>query len=71
MNEILKGVVPGAVVGWSTWTGAVATATVDLVGPFRISTNKPGIYWEATCFRSLAESVAATRGFHIIERPAS
>lgn len=61
-------VVPGAIVGWTTWTGETATAVVTLVDRFRISTDRPGIYWEATCFKTVAESLRSTRNFHEVIR---
>lgn len=53
---------PGQRVEWLTWTGEYASATIQIVSDFRVSTDKAGIYWEATCFKSLAESLAACRG---------
>jgi hypothetical protein len=58
---------PGAVIEWRTWTGEYARATVTFVDRFRVSTDKPGIYWEATCFSSLSESLRRTEGL----RPAA
>lgn len=52
---------PGDVLGWRTWTGDEATATVSFVEPFRVSTSSPGIYWEATMFKTLDEALASTR----------
>lgn len=60
-------VLPGMVLGWRTWTGEEATATVQIVEPGRrISTDKPNIYWESTWFRDLDESLAATKGLRIV-----
>lgn len=56
----------GDTVAWLTWTGEEATARVEIVSPYRISTNKLGIYWEATCFSTLAESINRTRGFRVV-----
>lgn len=57
---------PGAVVGWTIWTGETATATITFVERFRVSTDK-AVYWEATFARSLAESFLATRDIHEVK----
>ena len=49
---------PGDTLSWRVWTGETATATVTFVDTYRISTDKPGIYFEATCFKTLDESLA-------------
>lgn len=56
---------PGDRLRWSTWCGT-AEATVTITGPSRISTDTLGIYWEATCFASLDESLARTRGLEVV-----
>ena len=58
-------ITPGTVLGWTTWTGEIATATVQIVSAYRISADH-GQYWEATCFGSLDDKLAATRGLHIV-----
>jgi hypothetical protein len=56
---------PGTTLAWRTWTGEEATTTVQIVSPFRIS-GSDGMYWEATCFTSLDESLARTPGLRIV-----
>jgi hypothetical protein len=51
---------PGARVEWATWCGT-ATATITFVDRFRVSTDAPGVWFEATCFKSLADAVKVLR----------
>jgi hypothetical protein len=58
-------ITPGTTLAWKTWTGEEATTTVQIVSPYRIS-GTGGMNWEATCFKSLDEALAATRGLRIV-----
>ena len=51
-------IAPGDTLSWRVWTGETATATVQLVDAYRISTDKPGIYFESTCFNTLDQALA-------------
>lgn len=64
ITELPEFIEVGTRIGWRTWTGAIATVTItgiDYAGgtPVRIWTDTDGQWFEATCFRTLAEALPA------------
>lgn len=60
-NEILS-LEPGTTIEWPTafGTGTAVVSSVDVLPsgtPLRVYTTRKGLWWEATCFKTLAESM--------------
>jgi len=60
-TEILS-LEPGDTIEWPTWcgTGTAVVRSVDVLPsgtPLRVFTYTDGLWWEATCFKTLAESM--------------